>query len=198
MTIKRSSRRRVRCFSRPPAFASLCTSICTFSEFSTFTYWQTHWDQRRSERCLPPCSLTLSLLLQGRSHLTLLRLCYSSQGQFKSFLFSLVCSLLLLLLAGCGVARWRSLERRLALACSREVPLGLRASLRVTGVHEHTASAAGALKMRLALMLVWQLHDQFVLNLIEVHLDVVTAHFLLPSVLEVEVLILSKFSTAAE
>lgn len=68
----------------------------------------------------------------------------------------------------------------------------------MTGVHEHTASPAGALKMRLALLLVWHLHDQFVLNLIEVHLDVVAAHFLLPAVLEVKVLILSEFSTAAE
>jgi len=43
---------------------------------------------------------------------------------------------------------------------------------------------------------VGELHNQLVLNLVKVHLDVVAAHLLLPPVFKVEVLVLAKFTAA--
>jgi hypothetical protein len=43
---------------------------------------------------------------------------------------------------------------------------------------------------------VGKLNDQFVFDLVQIHLNVVTTHFLLPLVLKVEVLVLAELSSS--
>ena len=98
----------------------------------------------------------------------------------KYFIFSLVCSLLLLLVVR---PRW---------ACPHSLTLlAIAHQRRLLSTHSCSSKLLHCSTLTVALA-VGQLHNQLIFNLIKIHLDVVSAHLLLPLVLEVEVLILPK------